>query len=155
MPFRKRPSNDYLLQADWESIHALCLHWQSDMDFFKDELRFFETLIEKYFIWLNKEEKVRAVELLNAKIKKFAKESNQLSEQINEHLRHLEHFIANKPSETADEFRQEHVKLEDSLVAFIQQHTQVKKEVFEVTERAVDEDLLNNSDFNVVPLSTE
>ncbi len=49
MEFRSRPKSNYLLDAEWQELHALTSHWQSDMIFFSDELRFIDRVIDKYF----------------------------------------------------------------------------------------------------------
>ena len=52
MEFRTRPKSNYMLEAEWQELHALTIHWQSDVTFFGDELRFIDLLIDKYFTTL-------------------------------------------------------------------------------------------------------
>jgi hypothetical protein len=68
MEFRSRPKSDYLQSAHWQELHALATHWKSDMNFFEDELRFIDLLIDKYFRALIEQENIAKLKVVASKL---------------------------------------------------------------------------------------
>ncbi len=131
---RIRPNNDYLHTATWQELYVLGEHWQSDIAFYKDELRFLHHLVNKYFIWLLKDEPIQKVQTMAINIEKANKEAKRLDEKITRHLRHLGLLMENVFSHDEEQFRIDHARLEKELVEFNNTSRQVKKEVFAITE---------------------
>ena len=61
---RLRPKSDYLHTAAFEELYVLGEHWQSVMEFYHLELDFLKKLIDKYFIWLLKDEHIAKVQVI-------------------------------------------------------------------------------------------
>jgi len=131
---RLRPKSDYLQTANWEQLYVLSEHWRDDMGFYLDELKFFRNLINKYFLWLSKDENVAKAEAIFADVKKATQEANWLEEAIITHMRHISDLLKNAFSLDAAEFREEHGLLEDKMVDFTKLFRKLKSEVFAVTE---------------------
>jgi hypothetical protein len=137
MEFRTRPKSNYLLDAEWQELHALTTHWQSDMVFFGDELRFIDLLIDKYFTSLVDNENIAVTKDVAAKLSDIKKTYESLYQKILKHLRHIENLMVNPFALDVSAFRNEHATLEDELVAFVKNFRDIKQRVFQLTDRVV------------------
>ncbi len=142
MELRKRPKINYSPLEDWNEIHVLARHWQSDLEFYGDEIRFLCGLIDKYFIWLSEDENINLVRALSEKLLKLSTERKELSEKISAHLSQLARVIENVFPREEAQFRNEHVQLESRLSDFLKTFREVKKQVFAVTEQVMEEEKL-------------
>lgn len=131
---RLRPKSDYMKTASWEQLYVLSEHWRDNMGFYLDELRFFQKLINKYFLWLAKEENIAKAEAISVDVKKATQEARWLEEAITVHMRHISDLMKNAFSRDATEFRKDHAVLEDKMVDFTKLFRKLKAEVFAVTE---------------------
>ena len=50
-----------LKSNQWEDLYILAEHWESDLKFYSDDLRFLHHLVDKYFIWITKSENLELV----------------------------------------------------------------------------------------------
>jgi hypothetical protein len=137
MEFRTRPKSNYLLDAEWQELHALTSHWQSDIVFFGDELRFIDLLIDKYFTSLVDQENITVTKDVAAKLSDIKKTYESLHQKVLKHLRHIENLMVNPFASDVSAFRNEHQMLEDELVAFVKGFRDVKRHVFQLTDRVV------------------
>jgi len=137
MEFRSRPKSNYLLDAEWQELHALTSHWQSDIVFFGDELRFIDILIDKYFTSLVDKENIAATKNVAAKLSDIRKTHESLYQKVLKHLRHIENLMVDPFALDAAAFRNEHQMLEDELVAFVKDFRDIKNRVFQLTDRIV------------------
>lgn len=135
MEFRTRPKSNYLQNAEWQELHVLTSHWQSDMRFFEDELRFIDVLFDKYFSALIDKDNMDKTKTIAAKLAGVKSNEGRLAERITKHLHHIEELMINPFSQDASAFRDEHGLLEDDLSAFIKSFREMKRELFELTER--------------------
>ncbi len=142
MELRIRPKSDYLHKASFENLYILTEHWKSDIDFYRDELRFLHTLIDKYFIWMIKEGNISKVQSLSNKLSKIIDQKKELFNTINKHLLHLEELIENSFSHDEKMFRDEHEILEDEFTEFVKNFKVLKKEIFAITEHVIEDEKL-------------
>lgn len=134
MELRTRPKSNYLQSAEWEELHVLTSHWQSDMAFFEDELRFIDVLIDKYFNSLIDPENMDRTKAIAANLSQVKSDREKLTSRIAEHLRHIKELMTNTSTQDAATFRQEHGRLEDDLTEFVKSFRTAKKEIFQLTE---------------------
>jgi len=137
MEFRSRPKSNYLLDAEWQELHALTSHWQSDIVFFGDELRFIDILIDKYFTSLVDKENIAVTKDVAAKLSDIRKKHDSLYQKVLKHLRHIENLMVDPFALDDSAFRNEHQMLEDELVAFVKGFRDIKQRVFHLTDRIV------------------
>ena len=135
MEFRTRPKSNYLLNAEWQELHILTTHWKSDMDFFKDELRFINVLFDKYFTALVDKDNIGRTKEVAADLANVQDQWEALSQRINKHLEHIQQLVINPASTDAADFRMEHGVLEDDLSEFTKMFRSVKNGIFQLTER--------------------
>jgi hemerythrin len=137
MEFRSRPKSNYLLDAEWQELHALTTHWQSDMAYFGDELHFIDLLIDKYFTSFVDKENIAVTKEVAAKLSDTKKIFESLYQKILNHLRHIEKLMVDPLVSDASAFRNEHATLEDELAAFVKNFRDIKRGVFQLTDRVV------------------
>jgi hypothetical protein len=136
MDFRARPNNDYLLNAKWQELYILTEHWQSDVEFFKDELTFLQTLFDKYFQYLSAEENIQETKVIAAMLEGIKTEQAALSAQVSRHLIHISELIKNPFVQNEPLFRAEHIELENRFVEFVKRFKEIKRKLFQIAERA-------------------
>lgn len=144
MNLRIRPKSDYLQQAEWSELYVLAKHWQSDMEFYRDELRFLRGLVDKYFIWLIRDENIAQVQDMTGKLSEAGQNHEQLHERLKEHLKLLEGLISKSSNIDKVDFRKKHIELEDRITDFFKAFRSLKKEVFAMTEHVVSEEKLKH-----------
>jgi hypothetical protein len=135
--FIMRPKNNFLHTASWEEIYALTEHWLKELEFFKEEISFLDTLVGKYYILLAEKESIDHIQQLSRSVSDLIKEQNVLSEKTKKHLKDLGLLMENAFSNTGEWFRSEHTKLEDDLTGFTKQFRKIKQEIFEATEQVL------------------
>lgn len=137
MEFRNRPKSNFLLNADWHELHALTVHWESDMVFFADEIRFLDLLIDKYFTSLVDKDHLAITKDVAAKLTDVKTKYDSLAKQVTTHLHHIENLMVNPFIMNASNFRTEHATLEDALTEFAKLFRKVKLDAFQMTERII------------------
>lgn len=136
MDFRIRPNSNYLLNAEWQELYILTEHWQSDVEFFKDELAFFQRLFDKYFQYLVAEDSVNETRVVAALLEKIKKEYSKLSTQVGRRLTHIGELIKNPFVQNEPQFRTEHMELENKFASFVKRFREVKQKVFAIADHA-------------------
>ena len=137
MEFRSRPKSNYLLDAEWQELHALTLHWQSDMIFFSDELRFIDRVIDKYFTSLVDKDHIEITKGVALKLSDIKKTHESLYQKISKHRQHIENFMVNPFVSDASAFRKEHAALEDELTSFVNSFKDIKRNLFKLTDQVI------------------
>lgn len=116
-------------EINWQQLYVVTEHWESDLLFFEDEIRFFRDLINRYFIQLIDDlEKTRA---LAGKLADLETERIRLMKNVSKHKHNLsEHFSS--PFILADPVcLDEHTMLEASLADFVKRFRARKRTLFE------------------------
>ena len=136
--FRIRPRDNYIENTTWEELYALTEHWKSDILFYRDDLKFLHHLLDKYFIWITKDENIKAVKSVGNKILADTKICKSLLKKIDKHLSHLAHIMDAPLGDNSKIFRKEHQVLEDEISLFIKLVRKDRKHVFAVTKHFMD-----------------
>lgn len=137
---RNRPNGTYSLDDNWEELYVLTKHWQSDLLFYKDDLKFLDHLIDKYIIWISKKEHSEAVRDIEKSIVETTKKCTDLLQRVDTHLTNLANLIEDSFKYDSHQFRGEHQQLEDDITNFVKDFRDNRKEVFEVTSLVVESD---------------
>ncbi|REE82789.1 hypothetical protein BX611_0059 [Lutibacter oceani] len=135
---RNRPNGTYIFDADWQDLYVLTEHWKSDLLFYQDDLKFLDHLIDKYFIWLSKEENIVKVREIELSLVKITKQCSNLLEKVNKHLSHLAGLIDDPFKYDSHQFRTEHQTLEDDISKFIKDFRKNRKNIFTITEHVIE-----------------
>lgn len=140
--YRNRPKGVYIQEAPWGKLYVLTQHWKSDLEFYKDDLRFLHHLIDKYFIWITKEENLEIVKKIRKNLFEAGKRSKDLLDKVSKHLVQIGYLVESSKEANARVFKMEHEHLEDEIVDFIKSFRQNRKEAFAITEYVIDSEEL-------------
>lgn len=139
--FRKRPKGEFMIEANWEQLYLLTKHWESDLKFFKDDLKFLKKLIDKYFIWIDNDISIKQVSKIRAELMDICSRAEDLISKTKKHRERLGVMIE-KDSDDSRLFRLEHEHLEDEITTFVKAFRKNRKDIFKITEYLKDtEDL--------------
>ena len=111
--FRIRPNGNYIFNANWQELNVLTELWKSDLLFYKDDLKFLDHLIDKYFIWISKKEDFNLVKSIEVGIVETSKECSSLLQRVNKHLVDIAALIVNPFKYNSQQFREEHQLLDE------------------------------------------
>ncbi len=139
---RQRPRGTFISTAKWQELYILSKHWKSDLQFYKEDLRFLHRLINKYFIWLSKSENIEMVRRIEVNVNKIGRSCDEVIAKVDKHIKQFESIDA-YPEDRADKlFRIVHEQLEDQISDFVKVFRENRKEVFKITEYVVDSEQL-------------
>src|SRR5690606_34288769 len=82
MEFRIRPKKDDVVNTNWEDIHKLIRHWESEMEFYNDEVRFLTVLFEKYFTAMIEKENIEATKAVAASLTELDETRSTLAARL-------------------------------------------------------------------------
>lgn len=136
--FRNRPKGQYIFEADWQQIYILTEHWKSDLLFYKDDLKFLDHLIDKYFIWISKKENIDLVRDIELNLLEIYKQSTSLLKRVNKHLHHFAELVDAPYKYDSNLFRREHKQLENDIANYVISFRKNRKETFAITEHVID-----------------
>lgn len=131
-------------KANWQELYILSKHWKSDLEFFKQDLRFLQHLVDKYIIWITKKENLEMVTAIQKKEHDLSIKCHQLMNHISDHLNEGRQLIENSADKNEDSFKKNHLSLEKEMAQFVKTFRENRKEVFKVTEYVMDSEELKN-----------
>ena len=134
--------NEVIIKADHKALHALTDHWKSDLGFYKDELQFLDTLIDKYIGLMITDEHRERIRKMTISFSEIEKYSHELDEKVTEHAKNLTHLLQNPFSHEENLIMSEHRQLEDFMAAFVKSFREVKREIFSITAHVLREQKL-------------
>lgn len=147
--FRNRPNGTYIFETDSQRLYALTKHWESDLLFYKDDLKFLSQLMNKYFIWISKKEDIEAVRNIQANIDKTEMQYSDLLKRVNNQLKHSANMTDYPFKYDTYQFLTEQQQLENDITNFIKEFRANRKEVFTVTEHVIESDeFIRNTSFS-------
>lgn len=144
MELRPRPKNGFLQKAEWNELYVLTRHWRSNMEFYNDELKFLQMLINKYFMWLDHDTNIDKVQHLAVRLTKATKDIRGIIGRVDHHLHTLEKLIEHRYHGEELTFRLAHAALEDEITDFIITAREIKREIFSTTEEVAGEERLEH-----------
>jgi len=139
---RSRPNGTYIFNADWKDLYVLTEHWKSDLLFYKDDLKFLDNLIEKYFMWLSKKENINQVKEIELSLVETNRQCFELLEKVNKHLINLAGLMDDPFKYDSHQFRKEHQLLEDNISNFVKVFRKNRKNIFAITEYVIESEEL-------------
>ncbi|MGB5647623.1 hypothetical protein [Muriicola sp.] len=128
----------------WEGLYFVAKHWRSDLEFYKDELRFLHNLIAKYLIWITKKENLESVAAIRQKEHQLSLRTEELYQKVSSHLEMAVTIVEGGDAAVKKEFFVTHAELETEIADFVKTFRESRKEVFTVTEYVMDSEELRN-----------
>lgn len=136
-----RPKGDFTWTAEYQELYILTEHWQSDLQFYKGDLRFLHHLIDKYFIWITHKENLDEMKNLASSLYEIGKKCDELLEKTSKHLTHLSELIDDSFKYDSHKFRSEHEELENEIASFVKKFWEIKKDTFAVSEQVIEKEV--------------
>ena len=131
-------------EVNWQELYILTDHWKSDLNFYKDDLRFLHHLIDKYIIWITKDDNLNMVNDIKKNLFEIRKKSMDLMKEVTTHLGNLGLMVENPVQSSNPQFIEDHEALEDKISKFFKLFSTNRKEVFNITEYIIDSEELPN-----------
>ncbi len=128
------PSQEFVLEKGLEILHKESQEWSSDVAFWKDELRFFQKLLE--FDALRTRDltdKQKLERFQNLIIYYNGELLDEFNKKVRKHEKKLAALIKSSSSDDVS-FKEEHGELSSHLNSFRQEFRMYKKELFEYTD---------------------
>ncbi|MGB5239000.1 MAG: hypothetical protein WBM43_12990 [Flavobacteriaceae bacterium] len=134
------------LAADpkWQELYVLSEHWQSDLEFYKDDLRFLHHLVDKYMIWITKSENLEMVREIMLSVFELQKRCTELISEVATHKHNLASLEKDATEELWEKVKTGHGEMEMAIYNFVKEFRANRKEVFRITEYIVDSEELSN-----------
>ena len=131
LEYRLRPKRDYLMVAPWQELYELTEYWKKELDFYEEELQFFDNLVTLYEGPDGEAPELR--QLLNDSRLQIS----NLKNQAETHLAHLGKVVRDSDNSDDGLFREEHNVLEDNIHAFADAFRQLKQKLFKTVEHKI------------------
>ena len=129
-------------EINWQELYILTDHWKSDLDFYKDDLRFLHHLIDKYIIWITKDDNLNLVKDIEKNLFEIKKKSLELMKELSTHQGNLGLMVENPVQSSNPQFLKDHEVLEEKVSNFVKLFRSNRKEVFKITEYIIDSEEL-------------
>ena len=134
----------YVKDGPWSELYVLTEHWKSDLEFYKDDLRFLHHLIDKYFMWITKPENLDMVKVLKVGLFDLKNKCQDLLEKVQRHRTQLGQMLEDYKKADASIIIREHEHLEEEVAHFVTLFRSNRKEAFAITEFIIDSESLAN-----------
>jgi hypothetical protein len=140
----KSTQQNEVRDVNWQELYILTDHWKSDLNFYKDDLRFLHHLIDKYIIWITKDENLNMVEGIKKNLFEIGNKSADLMKEVTTHQANLGLMVENPVQSSNPQFAKDHEILESEISKFVKLFRTNRKEVFKITEYVIDSEELPN-----------
>ena len=138
----KSTQQNNIREINWQELYILTDHWKSDLDFYKDDLRFLHHLIDKYIIWITKDDNLNLVKDIEKNLFEIKKKSLELMKELSTHQGNLGLMVENPVQSSNPQFLKDHEVLEEKVSNFVKLFRSNRKEVFKITEYIIDSEEL-------------
>lgn len=121
-----------------DEMHFSSVQWKSELNFIKDEHRFFEDMLKEYTMPIIESQLFSRVKELIQQLELSRKEMGKLDTRVNDHTKRLQRLVENvdEPKESRI-YRQEHKTILNDVVHFSRQYKRLKKEIFDAVTKAM------------------
>lgn len=140
----KSTQHNKIGEVNWQELYILTDHWKSDLNFYKDDLRFLHHLIDKYIIWITKDDNLNLVKNIQKNLFEIRNKSMDLMKEVTTHQGNLGLMVENPVQSSNPQFIDDHEDLEDKMSKFVKLFRSNRKEVFSITEYIIDSEELPN-----------
>ena len=121
-----------------DEMHFSSLQWKSELNFIKDEHRFFEDMLKEYTMPIIESHLFSRIKELIEQLSLSQKELKILEKRVNQHINRLRRLLedVDEPKE-GRVYRQEHKSILNDVVHYSRQYKRLKKEIFESVGKAM------------------
>ena len=121
-----------------DEMHFSSLQWKSELNFVKDEHRFFEDMLKEYTMPIIESHLFSNTKELIERLSVSKKEVEKLDRQVIDHTNRLQRLVEDldEPKE-GRVYRQEHKKILKEFNELTKKYKQLKREIFEDVSKAL------------------
>ena len=138
---KRKLKNDFNWEAQWQQLYILTEEWYSDLQFYKEDLKFLYHLVDKYFMGLTLNVNLDEMREVAKELSDKSKCCNELQDKTALHLKHLAELIDAPYKYDSHQIRSEHEKLENEISSFVNKFRKSKKEIFSITEKVIKKEI--------------
>jgi hypothetical protein len=131
---RLRGAPEAASRDDWQAMYHFVEHWQSELYFYGDELRFFRNLLDKYFLWFIEESHLADTRTLTTRLQEQEKERERLVQKASQRGAYLGRLMANPLEYQARDYPEEQDELAGAMAAFALEQRQLKQRLYQLAE---------------------
>lgn len=122
----------------WESLYAITRHWQSDLQFYRDEIRFLRNLTDKRLVWVSDDQLIVKLRTVGNTLTELTLERQELEKKLTEHFKRVSAADAARLDQALSDFQIEHALLEEDFATFTRKFRNLKKSLFVLAEQSVE-----------------
>jgi hypothetical protein len=142
--FRTHLSTKAVENASPDDVAIMNEHWLSDLNFYKDELRFLKDLISKYLLLLTRAESIEAVKKMITDIDILEKEQKEISLSVAGNLKNIRTILQEEVSSGTSGYKEEHIRIGELIAEFYTNLMIFKRRVFTITEHVIESERLKH-----------
>lgn len=137
---KNKPQPPTGTEPSWEQLYILANHWKSDLEFYKEDLRFLHHLVEKYVIWITLSENLALVKTIESNLFGLKEQAEALLGRVSKHQKQL----GQRNGKDSLAITQEHQALEQAFALFVKQFRKNREETFKISEYVIDSESLGH-----------
>lgn len=121
-----------------DEMHFSSLQWKSELNFIKDEHRFFEDMLKEYTMPIIESQLFEVVRELIQQLDHSREKLSSLEQKVNDHSNRLQKLLEDidEPRE-GRVYRDEHKQLLNEVMHFSRQYKRLKKDIFTAVTKAL------------------
>ena len=121
-----------------DEMHFSSLQWRSELNFIKDEHRFFEDMLKTYTMPIIESQLFSRVKELIERLTLSGKELQILESTVVKHINKLQKLIDDMGEPREGRFyRKEHKTILNDVIHYSRQYKRLKREIFEAVSIAI------------------
>lgn len=122
--------------------YTLSRQWKSDLKFFRIEAAFFHRLLDDYFVRLLAPSHIEQLKQTGENLYKLEKDENYLTKLVDHQLTRLDLIAKVIIPEDKIMLAAKHSQLEQLMTSLVAEYRSVKKQLFELLEKIMNENKL-------------
>lgn len=136
MELIESPKSAYLLDASLEILHFESSEWLSEIAFWKDEIAFFQKLLEKIAPKAISADNKLEMEHLQNEITLFRYEIlDELKGSVLVHEKYLASLLDDSQKDSEQFYREKHKTIADQISGFAKEFKDLKSDIFSFAEK--------------------
>jgi hypothetical protein len=121
-----------------DEMHFSSLQWKSELNFIKDEHRFFEDMLKEYTLPILESRLFSRVKELIEQLNLSRKDLKLLENRVAQHINKLRELLENLDKQREGrEYRKEHKEILNDFIHYSRQYKRLKRDIFEVVGKAI------------------
>lgn len=141
----RKTADNYNHQADWQKMFLRTTTWKTDLLFYKQDLRFVQLVLNRYFGTGSDIKKVTIEPDKEINIEHLHRYCNTLIQETNYHIKELAVLIKDPFKHRYTDFQRENKYLKDDIANFAKTLRRLRKDVFHITEAVLENKQLFSS----------